>query len=193
MNKKDLRYLKTEKNIKDSFILLINKMGYDKVTISEICRQSLISRNTFYMHYETIEDLIGSIYDDIELYFYKTSPTSYDIKKLTKWYVDAIDNNRETISCLLKCPSLHFKDILFNCVIYRPLSKQFANLDIFIQNIYIKINIEYILNAAISYTEYWLENYNAISKEYVYKDLYELCNEPINKLHQKLNSLLSDD
>lgn len=55
-NKNDLRFIKTEKLIADTYISLKMKSS-NPVKVSELCRAALINKTTFYTHYETIENL----------------------------------------------------------------------------------------------------------------------------------------
>lgn len=54
INKKDLRYLKTEKLIKDTYLSL-RKKNKKNIKVNELCNEALINKSTFYAHYETIE------------------------------------------------------------------------------------------------------------------------------------------
>ncbi|WP_050637472.1 TetR/AcrR family transcriptional regulator [Candidatus Stoquefichus sp. SB1] len=186
MNKNDLRFIKTEKIIKQTFLDLINEKDYQKVTISEICKNALISRNTFYIHYQTIDDLINSIYQDIEADFQNTPPDINDIRKCTQWYIQVVNQNRLIISTLLKCPSLRFKEILFQSVIREPMSSVIQDFDILCQDIKVKLNISYMIDAMISYTKCWLDNYDKISIQDVCEDLYLLCDQPTELFYHKI-------
>lgn len=65
MNKNDLRYVKTEANLRNSLLDLLNEKSYEMITIKEICERALCSRNTFYLHYDTKDDLYNTIIKDI--------------------------------------------------------------------------------------------------------------------------------
>lgn len=64
MKKEDLRVIKTKISIKESFIELVKKKGYNKVSVTDIVQKANINRNTFYLHYEDKEDLIKKLLDD---------------------------------------------------------------------------------------------------------------------------------
>ena len=64
MKKEDLRVTKTKQSIKNSFIELVKKKGYNKVSVTDIVSKANINRNTFYLHYEDKEDLIKKLLDD---------------------------------------------------------------------------------------------------------------------------------
>ena len=71
MNDKiDLRILKTEEAIKNTFKDMIVEMPYEKITIKELCERALINRKTFYLHYSSIDDLLEEFQNEIaEEYF----------------------------------------------------------------------------------------------------------------------------
>ena len=56
MNKNDLRFQKTEKLIKETYVSL-KKHGSTVVKVKELCEVAMINKTTFYAHYETIEHL----------------------------------------------------------------------------------------------------------------------------------------
>ena len=56
MNRNDLRYIKTEKIIKSTYLSL-KKKNPSPIKVSELCRAAMINKSTFYSHYETIEYL----------------------------------------------------------------------------------------------------------------------------------------
>ncbi|WP_244833921.1 hypothetical protein [Clostridium sp. BJN0001] len=51
MNQNDLRVIKTRKNIEISFIYLLSKKDFCKITVQDILDKALINRSTFYKHY----------------------------------------------------------------------------------------------------------------------------------------------
>lgn len=64
-NKIDLRILKTEESIKNTFKNMILEMPYEKITIKELCERALINRKTFYLHYSSIDDLLEEFQDEL--------------------------------------------------------------------------------------------------------------------------------
>ena len=53
----------TEKALISNFKKMTERMPIDKITVSELCRECGIQRQTFYYHYKDIRDLVESIYD----------------------------------------------------------------------------------------------------------------------------------
>ncbi len=62
--KKDLRVIKSEKAIRSAFLELIREKGYANITITDIANKAMINRKTFYMHYETKEQLYNKLTDE---------------------------------------------------------------------------------------------------------------------------------
>ncbi len=55
-NKNDLRFIKTEKLITETYIEL-KKKSQSPVKVSELCRAAMINKTTFYTHYESVDNL----------------------------------------------------------------------------------------------------------------------------------------
>ncbi len=62
--KKDLRIIKTERNIKNAFVQLIMEKSYKNVKIKDIVERAMINRNTFYLHYSSKENLADAVIND---------------------------------------------------------------------------------------------------------------------------------
>ncbi len=57
----DRRVVKTRKAIRDALKSLVVTKGVKGVSISAIAREADIDRKTFYLHYESIDDLVESL------------------------------------------------------------------------------------------------------------------------------------
>lgn len=62
--KTDRRTLYTLRVIKDTFLKLVREESYAKVTVTQLCRQAQITRSTFYLHYNSITDVLNEVLDD---------------------------------------------------------------------------------------------------------------------------------
>ena len=60
---KDLRYTRTEKNIKKAFVQLLKTTPYEKIKINDIIELAEISRNAFYLHYYSKDELLDNMID----------------------------------------------------------------------------------------------------------------------------------
>ena len=92
INENDLRVIKTKENIKNTFNKMIIDMDYKNITVKELTDRAKISRKTFYLHYETIDDLLKELQEEIIDRFIKQD-ISYknidDIKKIIKYFFES--------------------------------------------------------------------------------------------------------
>lgn len=63
MKKLDLRVKRTNKYIIEAFIRLVEKKGFEQVTVQNIADEAMINRATFYAHYKDKQDLYEKIFD----------------------------------------------------------------------------------------------------------------------------------
>lgn len=56
--KSDLRYVKTKEAIYSAFRTLLEKQEYNKITVKMLADTAKINRKTFYLHYNSLDDLL---------------------------------------------------------------------------------------------------------------------------------------
>ena len=59
LNKSESKYYNTACLMDEALILLLEKKEYSYITIKEICEKAGVNRSTFYLHYETMNDLLS--------------------------------------------------------------------------------------------------------------------------------------
>ena len=59
LNKSESKYYNTASLMDEALILLLEKKEYSFITVKEICEKAGVNRSTFYLHYETIDDLLS--------------------------------------------------------------------------------------------------------------------------------------
>lgn len=64
-SKEDLRVRRTKDSIRKTFEEMICEMDYDKITIKELTQRANINRKTFYLHYNTIDDLLRELQNEM--------------------------------------------------------------------------------------------------------------------------------
>ena len=64
MNKSESKYYNTALLMDEALLLLLEKKDYEFITVKEICEKAGVNRSTFYLHYESIDDLL---YETIEM------------------------------------------------------------------------------------------------------------------------------
>jgi AcrR family transcriptional regulator len=60
---KDIRKLKTERNIEQAFITLLKRKALNEITVGDICAKALTSRSTFYLHYMDKFDVLDKVFN----------------------------------------------------------------------------------------------------------------------------------
>lgn len=84
MNKSESKYFNTSLLMNQAFIELLNKKDFEFITVKEICEKAGVNRSTFYLHYETINDLLEECLENMTQRF-----ISY-FKKNTKEFIEKI-------------------------------------------------------------------------------------------------------
>lgn len=64
-NTKDLRYMRTEAAIRDTFMALVAERPVASVTVTDVCRQAGISRNAFYLHHASVSALYAALVGEL--------------------------------------------------------------------------------------------------------------------------------
>ena len=58
MNKSESKYFHTATKMDQALIALLKRKPFEYITVSELCEEAGVNRSTFYLHYETIGDLL---------------------------------------------------------------------------------------------------------------------------------------
>ncbi len=85
------RAVDTKNKIFETAVTLIKSKGYNNVTISEICQTAGLAKGSFYVHYNSKEDIVReSYYADMEIYicahyneFIASNPNKSVIERIT--------------------------------------------------------------------------------------------------------------
>jgi len=83
-NKIDLRVLKTEESIKKAFKDMLLEMPYEKITVKELCERAIINRKTFYLHYDSIEDVLEEFQEEQSCEYFDKIKDFDHIKEVDK-------------------------------------------------------------------------------------------------------------
>lgn len=59
LNKSESKYFNTAERMDVAFLELLDEKDLSYITVKEICSRAGVNRSTFYLHYETIEDLLS--------------------------------------------------------------------------------------------------------------------------------------
>ena len=59
MNKSESKYFNTAVRMDEAFLALLEKKDFAYITVKELCEAAGVNRSTFYLHYETMADLLA--------------------------------------------------------------------------------------------------------------------------------------
>ena len=59
MNKSESKYFSTAARMDEAFLAILEKKEFAYITVKEICELAGVNRSTFYLHYETVADLLS--------------------------------------------------------------------------------------------------------------------------------------
>lgn len=101
----DLRYIKTENLIQNTFCNMLREMDYAQITIKALTERAMINRKTFYLHYNSLDELLAKLQVDIYAHvLHSTSDIKLprDLEKLIReffLFCTKADNITEKIIC----------------------------------------------------------------------------------------------
>ena len=65
MNKSESKYFHTALLMDEALIALLKVKDLEYITVKEICEKAGVNRSTFYLHYETIADLVNEAMENV--------------------------------------------------------------------------------------------------------------------------------
>lgn len=135
--KEDLRVIKTKSAIRKVFEDMICEMPFEQITVKELTERAMINRKTFYLHYETLDDLLEELQRDIVNSFISQN-ISYksmsNIKHIIRYFFEYADKMPKLHERLLCSGSYEYVGDRINAQIMAYRAKQYRGA--FSRNIY---------------------------------------------------------
>jgi AcrR family transcriptional regulator len=87
------RYLATAVRMDEAFLELLGEKDFPYVTVKEICARAGVNRSTFYLHYETIEDLLTETMTHVQQEFMGLFSVDSDkaVQRLSSCPIEGLD------------------------------------------------------------------------------------------------------
>ena len=82
MNKSESKYFNTALRMNEALITLLEKKDLEYITVKEICQTAGVNRSTFYLHYESVSDLVNETVETINARF-----LSYVLSGITNMFI----------------------------------------------------------------------------------------------------------
>ena len=74
MNKSESKYFNTALRMDEALISLLEEKDLEYITVKELCHRAGVNRSTFYLHYETIADLVNETLEMVNRRFLSYFP-----------------------------------------------------------------------------------------------------------------------
>lgn len=171
MNKSESKYFNTALCMDEALIALLEVKDLEYITVKEICEKAGVNRSTFYLHYETVFDLVNETMEAIDKRF-----LSYFTQDANHIF-DKMQGNELNDLVLVTQDYLHpyLKFISDNKKIYRASFRNPNNMQANVRYGNLK---KYILEPILEkfgipdtfrkyYTAYYIEGIMAIIKEWL--------------------------
>lgn len=143
MNKNESKYYNTALLMDEALLQLLQNKDFGFITVKELCGKAGVNRSTFYLHYESMNDLLKESVDMINKRFYdKYSGISYrDIKNADKKesflitpqylspYLSFIKENKKIFRLICEKPDLFETSETFGRMyagIFQPILEKYA-------------------------------------------------------------------
>ena len=191
MNRSESKYFSTALLMDEALIDLLETKDPEYITVKEICKKAGVNRSTFYLHYDTIADLINEVVDVVNKRF-----QSY-FKDNAEKFSRGIENMRleELIFINQDYLQPYLQFIKDNKKIYRAAFRNPYVMQAQKRYKYLK---EYILDPILNrfavpiefrkyYISYYIEGIMAIIKEWLSGDCKEAINDIITIIEKCVN------
>lgn len=73
LNKSESKYFNTAEKMDKAFLDLLQRKDFSFITVKEICEKAGVNRSTFYLHYETVGDLLEESLEYMQKNFWQVS------------------------------------------------------------------------------------------------------------------------
>lgn len=182
MNKAHSKYFNTAMRMDEALLSLLEKKDFKYITVKEICDEAQVNRSTFYLHYETIGDLLDETIDyimskltrkfDGVVAFENKSIGAVSREELMfitpKYlipYLEFVKENRKCYSVIVTQPSVLRVNDTFNkqyAEIFAPIMRRFG-----IGERESRYCLAFYLNGMFSVITEWIKNDCEDSIDYI--------------------------
>ncbi|MCD2491534.1 TetR/AcrR family transcriptional regulator [Lacrimispora sp. NSJ-141] len=194
MNKCESKYFNTALCMDEALIALLEVKDLQYITIKEICEKAGVNRSTFYLHYETIADLVNEAMESVDTrfqsYFAQDTKTIWDkingdeLKDLVlitgdylKPYLQFISDNKKVYRAAFRNPnSMQANERYGNLKKYvlQPILKKFK-----VPSAFWKYYIAYYIEGIMAIIKEWL-NHDCSDTVETIAAIIEECVRPTN-------------
>ncbi len=171
MNKSESKYFNTASLMDQALLLLLDNKPFEYITVKEICKKAGVNRSTFYLHYETMADLVNEClhnateqiqkkYDDTHSFgqFDIAALSLEELNLITpqylRPYLEFVRENKQLYRAVLSQPTVFYAEQRFSELyrgIFNPILERYRFPDW-----EIKYRIAFYIKGMWAIIEEWL-------------------------------------
>ena len=193
MNRSESKYFNTALCMDEALISLLKVKDLEYITVKEICEKAGVNRSTFYLHYETITDLVNeaienkdkrfmSYFEGIKGIAEKLDHTDLsDLVLITKDYLypylQFVSENKDLYRAAFRNPKEIRANVKYGYIkkyIVEPILKRFG-----VPDMYWRYYIAYYIDGTMAIIKEWLETDCQDSVEMI-AAVIEECVRPVD-------------
>lgn len=171
--KTDLRVLKTKNSIYGALVFLLKDKAFEEIKISDLCKNALINRSTFYAHFEDKYDLFSNFISDLKESFADEISKIDDDLTSKEYYLEIIRlflNHIEGKEDLYKAIMINNRDSIIMDMIRDTVKSDIAKrVNSPVEGVPVDIVSNFYLGAVVNVGVEWINN----GKKYTKKELLQ--------------------
>lgn len=206
MNKSESKYFNTALCMDEALISLLKEKDLEYITVKEICEKAGVNRSTFYLHYETVADLVNeaietvnrrfmSYFADINGIEEKLDHTDLSNLVLVKQdylypYLRFVSENRDLYRAAFRNPKEMQANAKYGYIkkyIVEPILKRFS-----VPDAYWRYYIAYYIDGTMAIIKEWLETDCRDSVEMI-AVVIEECVRPVGRMYSEIHKTPAED
>ncbi|OLS40752.1 TetR/AcrR family transcriptional regulator [Bacillus sp. MRMR6] len=177
----DRRIIRSKKAMKAALLSLMTEKEFRDITVTDIVRMADINRGTFYKHYQTTEDILEEITDEVILDLIDSFREPYknmevfELTKLTSTAIKIFDHVKrfaEFYSLMVRTNTLAGFQHRFCGIVKDVVLNDFKN-EISHPNINVELNASYQAYAILGIIIEWINGGFKYSSTYMAEQLLE--------------------
>lgn len=178
----DRRIKYTKMVLRQALLEILQEKSIDQVTVKEICERADVNRSTFYVHYGSPQELLGSIQQQMYEEIYKRKKDFTNMKAYMADMCEILYDNRELFQVLLKSGNVETMFAITD-IWKDDLRRAYADIDI--QMADIDSAHLFITCGAMAVVGSWLLGHISMSKDKVVDVVYSLTMNSLRTFSKK--------
>lgn len=158
-NKVDIRIVKTKDKLKKTLVQLLKSKTIDEISISEICNEADINRNTFYAHFSDVKSLLEEVKAEyLELFLTEIRNGNKNGDGFQKFITTILEKMQENCEVSKLLFGEQNTDSFLKTVIMFALPEDLQSLSFESTNINSEDIYHFLLGGVVSIVRFWVES-----------------------------------